>query len=145
MSMFTQETIKKNFERGQSFVELALTLTFLLVLLAGILDIGRVLFVFIEMNDAAEEGTIYGALNPTDTIGIESRVRDYAEAPVDLSDSTAVQVAINTIGGTCAGHAIEVTVSYDFTLATPFLGTIIGSQSIPINVDSLATIIRPPC
>ncbi len=126
-------------------VEFALSIVFFLILLAGVIDLGRLMFVFIELNDAAEEGTIYGALNPVDTSGIENRVRSYADRPVDLSDTSAVQVTINTIGASCAGNSVQVTVSYDFALATPFLGTIIGSQTIPIDVNAQATILRPQC
>lgn len=141
-------------ERGQSIVELALTITFLLILLAGVIDLGRMMFVFVELRDAAEEGTVYGALNPTDNTGtvntteIVDHVRDYADTPVDLSDTGTVAVSVNMIGGTCPGDTVEVTVTYTFTLTTPFLGTIIGSQTIPISSVASATIIRsnnPAC
>ena len=51
-------------EDGQSMVELALTLTFLLILLAGTMDLGRAFFTWIEMRDAAQEGAVYGSLCP---------------------------------------------------------------------------------
>ncbi len=132
-------------EDGQSLVELALTITFLLILLAGVIDLGRLMFVFIELRDAAEEGAIYGALSPTDTSGIIQHVRDYANTPVDLSDTGLVSVSVSTIGGACAGNSVEVTVTYTFTLTTPFLGTIIGSQTVPISSEATTTILRPPC
>ena len=53
-------------DRGQSLVEMTAGLMFLLVMLAGIVDVGRALFAQVALLDAAEEGALYGCLQPTD-------------------------------------------------------------------------------
>ena len=51
-------------ERGQSLVELALVLPLLILLLAGIADLGRAFFSYIEITNAAQEGARAGSRLP---------------------------------------------------------------------------------
>ena len=97
------------------------------------------------MHDAAEEGAIYASMNPTDSDGIEQRVRTNASIPVDLSDQSKVSVTIDTIGSDCAGSYKKVTVAYELPVTAPFIGFFTQDQTIPMSVDSSATILRPAC
>jgi len=141
----------KNLASGQSLVELALTLSLVLLMIAGLVDFSRAFFTLMALRDAAQEGAAFGALNPTNTSGIESRVRSTSQDPVDLSDISQITVSISyTTGNACAApdgsNGITVTVTYNnFVLITPFLGTIIGTQTIPISTSITATILRPLC
>ncbi|HSB66646.1 MAG TPA: TadE family protein, partial [Anaerolineales bacterium] len=63
-------------EAGQSMVELALTITLLMMLLAGTIDLGRAFFTWLAMRDAAQEGASYGTFHPSDLNGIRNRVWD---------------------------------------------------------------------
>jgi hypothetical protein len=131
-------------ELGQSMVELALTITFLMALLAGTIDLGRAFFTWLALRDAAQEGASYGAIEPTDTGGMQARVWDNLEQVVsDPINDVDVDI---TIANPCGGNAIQVDVEYpDFPLAMPFLGTILGSQTIPIHATINDTILTPPC
>src|SRR3990172_12278533 len=64
--------------RGQSLVEFAISLTFMLILLSGAVYFGIGLFYYIAMRDAAQEGALYGSMNPADAGGIQTRVADAA-------------------------------------------------------------------
>ncbi len=132
-------------ERGQSLVEITTGLVFLLVMLAGIVDVGRALFARAALLDAAEEGALYGSYQPTDVSGIEGRIRDISDGPVDFSDLDAVKVSVAYAGNACAGNLMSVGVSYDFTITTPFMGTILGSQIFPLSVSSESLILAPGC
>jgi hypothetical protein len=50
-------------ENGQSLVEFALTLPVLILILSGMLDIGRVYFTYIALEEAAAEAALYLAIN----------------------------------------------------------------------------------
>ena len=52
--------------KGQSLVELALLMPFLLVLIIGALEFGRLFYTKIVITNAAREGAYYLSLNPTD-------------------------------------------------------------------------------
>lgn len=62
--------------RGQSTVELALTLPLLLLLVLGIVDFGRVFVAANVLSHAARDATRYASLNATDLGGIRARVID---------------------------------------------------------------------
>jgi Flp pilus assembly protein TadG len=63
-------------ERGQSLVELAVTLPILILLLLGTLDFGMAIFSYSMLRDAAQEGAFYGSFNPANVEEIENRARN---------------------------------------------------------------------
>ncbi|MEA2007724.1 MAG: TadE family protein [Chloroflexota bacterium] len=130
-------------EKGQSLTELATTLVFMLILLAGIVELSRAFFAYIAIRDAAQEGASYGSVCPSGDI--EGRVRDASSNPVDLSDTTNVTVSVSTTGSGVAGDGVQVTVAHDFHVIMPFLGTIIGSQTINISTTVIDTILTTAC
>jgi Flp pilus assembly protein TadG len=134
---------KNSNERGQSLVELALTITLLFVLLAGIVDLGSAFFSFIALRDAAQEGALYGSIHPDDTGVIEARVRSASDRPVDLSGPN---VAVDVDPGTaCEGGELTVTVTYTYQISMPFIGAILNTQEIPIRASVTDTILSPAC
>lgn len=132
-------------ERGQSLTELAVSFTLLVVILAVTVDLGRVFFSFIAIREAAEEGALYGSLNPQDNGGIIARTRSSSTAPVDLNNPSNVAVAVDVIGSPCAGNSLRVTVTYTYTLTMPMVSAFIGSQTFPLIADATTTILRPVC
>src|SRR5437667_8276231 len=71
--------------RGQSLVELALTLPLLMVLMAGVVDLAHAFSVAGILANAAREGARYGETNPTDVDSIKNRViEEAAGAPLTL-------------------------------------------------------------
>ncbi len=134
-----QKGIEK--EQGQSLVEFALSIVFILVILAGIVDLGRAFFAYVSVRDAAQEGAAFAAFCLYDETGalnedrVFSRVRNSSTIPVDLTDTTDVAVTVvctpacsadNTSSGhTSPGDTVSVTVSYSgFTLSMPFIDSI---------------------
>jgi len=132
-------------ERGQSLVELAISLTVILVLLAGAVDFSIAYFSFAAMQDAAQEGALYGSINPDDESGIITRVRRASSNPVDLADEDLVDVIVTVAEGACEGDEISVKVVYDYPISMPFIGTIIGSQKITLTASVADTILQPIC
>lgn len=130
-------------ERGQSLTELALGIIIIMVLLAGTIDFGRLYFTYLSLQSAAGEGAAYGSIDPYDWTGIDNRVR--GEAPSGLIEWSTVTVTPAIIGQACSGGGIRVDVEYDFTIITPFLGTVIGRQTIPLRATVVDTILTPTC
>lgn len=125
-------------ERGQSMVELALTFTILMVLLAGTIDFGRAFFTWVEMRDAAQEGASYASICPTAGTEVEARVRENLN-PV-YSYSVDYQHP-----NTWMGSTITVTVETALPITMPFLGTVLGSDSISIAANINDTILTSSC
>ncbi|MDI9445385.1 MAG: pilus assembly protein [Planctomycetota bacterium] len=147
-------------EKGQSLIEMAISITILLILLAGIVDLGRVFFTFITMRDAAQEAAVYASAYPDNCDRIVKRAQDaMRDAPYD-----AIEVWVDAVqcspGATvppenaCAYADpltnVEKTVRIvvrddDFPIAMPFLGSILGTQTLPLKAEVTGTILRPPC
>ncbi len=51
-------------ERGQSLVEMTVGMVILLIIVMGILDLGRVYFIYLTLQDAAGEAALYLAVKP---------------------------------------------------------------------------------
>ncbi len=138
-------------QRGQSLVELAVSLTVILLLLAGAVDFGMAFFSYTALRDAAQEGALYGSINPTNYDGITQRVRQASSTPVNLADESKVFVSISIIGEACQGttngstNAIQVMVAYNYPIIMPFLGRILGTQTIPLRAIITDTILSPIC
>jgi Flp pilus assembly protein TadG len=118
-----------------------------MILLAGAVDFGMAYFSFAAMQDAAQEGALYGSINPEDETGIITRVRNASSNPVDLSDASLVDVFVNTDpeDDPCEGGEVTVDVVYDYPLSMPFIGTFIGSQTITLTASVTDTILQPVC
>ena len=124
----------KRKEKGQSLVEFVLILPILLIILAGMLDLGRLYFAYVAVTDAAAEGATYAAIHP-----------EYAAIPPEDEGNEIVNRAQDASGGlieidrslvgiecldleclaTASGDPITVTVNYTFTLATPFISAMV--------------------
>jgi len=136
--------VNKRGERGQSLVEMALSFIILLILLEGAVDLGRALFAYISLRDAAQEGAFYGSVQPTDTSGIIQRVRTSSNTPVDMSDTTKVTVTPTIVGASCSGGTMQVLVTYDFEFITPIVPLLLP-EGITLSTTMTSTILSPPC
>jgi hypothetical protein len=128
-------------KKGQGLVEFALGITFLMVLLAGTIDLGRAFFTHISLVDAAQEGASYASIAPYDIDGIRHRVRTTSSDFVDFQGLPNDQITIEVTGYTCAGYTIKITVHYDFHFIAPF----ISLYTLPLSAEAIDTILQPPC
>lgn len=135
---------KTSKERGQSLVETAIALVILLLLVGGIVDLGRAFFTFMALRDAVQEGALYGSVNPTLTTEIKNHVLSSSDMIPDLIGSDDITVTV--IGTACTGNGIQVTATYsDFPITMPFMGTVLGGQTISISATITDTILSPGC
>ena len=129
-------------ERGQSLMELALSMTFILILLAGVVDLGRAFFTYVTLRDATQEGAAFGAYEPEDESAIIQRAMQTSNSPVNLS-AGAVQFDVD-VSAACAGGEVTVTATYsDFPVTMPFLGALIGRQAFDISASSTDDVLTP--
>ncbi|MCU0501641.1 MAG: pilus assembly protein [Anaerolineae bacterium] len=113
-------------ERGQNLVELALVMPLLILLLAGMADLGRAFFSYIQITNAAREGARAATrlpCYPADAAqrGVYAdRIRQITRAEVDgvIVDPGDLTIAISPRpvedGCQTPGQPIEVTVSYPY-------------------------------
>jgi Flp pilus assembly protein TadG len=168
--MISKENLMKNNveinrEKGQALVEMSISMILLLVLLAGLVDFGRAFFTYITLRDAAQEGASYASIAEPEVLSstsdvvayctaIENRARATSSNPVDLtSGDIAVETTINgtdcaslSASNVCMGGAVSVRVSHqNFPITMPFLGTILGTQTLPLSAVVIDSILTPAC
>lgn len=128
---------------GQSLVELGLSLMIILWLLSGAVDFGIGFFSYVAIRDAAQEGALYGSINPTGNI--EARVRSSSSAPVNLADASIVHIVVTPPAApVCAGKSLKVEITYDYPILMALMNTITG-PTIHIRASSTSVILVPAC
>jgi hypothetical protein len=146
-------------ERGQSLLEVAISLPIIILLLVGTLNFGMAIFTFMTLRDAAQEGALYASFDPSHKAAIESRARGIhpesadssVYSPVDLNDRNHVKVEVKIIGDDCqaisskGSNSVQVSVSYEYPLFMPFADQIFGSSRLPLTARATNVILQPPC
>src|SRR3954451_19753135 len=123
--------------RGQSFVEFALILPLLLLILLFGIDFGRVFLGWINLNNVAKVAANYAASNPTAAWGAGSEYQTLiANDMAGINCATTTPYPAPTFpGGTVPGNSVKVTISCQFSLLTPFLNFVI-SNPVPVSASS---------
>lgn len=130
-------------EKGQSIVELALLLPLLLLMLLGLLDFGRVYYVMVSLNDAAQEGASYAAMRPADTTGVRQRAASASTGLITIREEDIEVTVANS--NPQAGDAISVRVHYDFRFYTPIARSFFsGSDTVTLRATASNAIIATP-
>ncbi len=146
------EIKKHESERGQSLVELGASLVVLLIMLAGIVDLGRLFMNVMALRDAVQEGALYGSMYPTHCDQIVERTYETARGSFVGAQDTEVDVYVDGVAcksatavQACSGKEIQVVIRQpDFPVTMPFIGSFIG-QTIPLRTEISNTILRPNC
>lgn len=117
---------------GQSLVEFALILPILLLILVVLFDLGRAVYYFSVIHNAAREGARYGIIDNTPGIGCTTPDTAGIEAAV-LARAVGLNVDDLTISSECVGSIIRVTVAYQFTPVTPLASSFLDGGSITLQ------------
>jgi hypothetical protein len=144
-------------ECGQSIVELAISATLLITLVAGIVEFGSAIFTWLAMRDAAQEGAYYASIAPPSTSltcdastptpppDICKRVWDNLKQVV-ASPSSKTVITINFPEGLCQGKTVTVDVDYpNFNSTLSLFSHFFGGQPISIHPTINDTILTAGC
>jgi len=158
--------IHRKGERGQAFMELAISLVFLLILLSVVIELGWAFYEMIALRDAAQEAASFGAMCPPDqSLGddpaipsgnyalIWDRLRLSATTPLNTDDLdyNGVEIKMFEAGTTnevtvpALGDTIFISLTYGHDIKAPFVGAFIGRQSYNLTVNVSDTIMRDDC
>ncbi|HSQ17049.1 MAG TPA: TadE family protein [Anaerolineales bacterium] len=118
--------------RGQSLIEFALILPIFLLIVMVLLDLGRAVYYYSVIYNAAREGTRYGTVHPTDGTGIEAAARDLT---VGLDQSELV-IASTLPADPQTGDIVRVTATYRFRAVTPLANLFIDGGFIDLTSRS---------
>jgi len=118
----------KQSNRGQGFLEMALVLPFLLVVVFGVFDLGRIYFTSIMLTSAAREGARYLSVYPDDVADDFSETKQVAywearNSGIFLEEDQILPSCLHTLDpDVCdSGTTAEVSVSTNFDLVLGWL------------------------
>ena len=127
----------------------------MLILLAAAIDLGRLFYAYVAVENAAKEGAFFGSRNPLcDDSGnpncanpnnVVWHVQNEAtnigpQFTTNASCLTPAGALVQPINDCVDGFTYRVTVSYPFRLITPILGSIVN-QNLTLTSESRATVI----
>ena len=105
--------------RGQGLVEFTVMVVLLLLLVSAIIDVGRALTYYYLLNDAAEEGALYGSVCP-----VPDYVSNRAKKSLNTFRAPDIEVTVicsptTDCNTSTAGESVQVTVKYTMNFLTP--------------------------
>jgi len=147
---------RKREASGQGLVEFALILPLLLLILLGIFEFGRVLFIYSNLFNAAREGARYGVTSPRNYGGISARAREFIS--LVPAEEVAIWVWYDSGPGTptttdptqvVAGSSrVNVEVQYNVEALTPlfdpFIGPLVLENTASRTIQNVGLVIDPP-
>lgn len=138
--------------KGQSLVEFSLSMLFFFLFIMGLLDLGRIYFIYVALEDSAGEAAIFMSINPkcdkavsaancTNPNNGEYRAQNAAGQTLDWS-KPGVNVLIDypTVGKS-TGNLVRVRIQYPFELYTPIISSIVGADTIVITAQAAQPIL----
>lgn len=140
--------------KGQSLVELAISLVFLMFLLSGAIEFGIIFFQYVQLRDAAQEGALYGSICPNDSASIAKRALAASEQPIHLETDPNVDVNVSLFdsvgnpkpfGTAIESDGLRVQVSYRHHIFMPFMPKLIGRTDVVLNGVVTDTILTTRC
>ncbi|MDJ0663114.1 MAG: TadE/TadG family type IV pilus assembly protein [Acidimicrobiia bacterium] len=111
-------------DQGVALVETALVLPLLVLLLFGLLDVGRLVYAKIELHQAVQEGSLWGSYYPDAYSGVQTRVAESLNHP----DTFPSDVVVTCPAG---GDSIRVSLSRDMDLLSP-----LGPGTVTLNATA---------
>jgi len=143
MTMFEISKLMRSRDRGAALVETAMILLLVLLLIAGLADLGRAFNEYIVIGEASHAGARYGSMNPSDADGTCTAViqmaayngvtvlREVEEGLTATCGETVTNGDITITGLGCQpGDPIRVTVTHQFPT---IMGGIIGFETITMT------------
>ncbi len=144
-------TARRRRGRGQSLVEFALVVPVLLLLVAATLDLGRVFYATITLNNAAREGALQAAQKPDSFQSGQpcNTTSNLVVCRVQLeAKDSMIAIADGSIDMDCSvsgcpkqsGSYVTVSVEGTFRLLTPLLSAIFGGQTLDLDASATAQV-----
>lgn len=127
----------KSHSRGQSLVEFALLLPVFVLFVVVIFDLGRAIYYYSAIYNAAREGARYGAVQPNDATGMRTRAVNYAIGlGLTLTDVTAGAGPVQVIDG-FPNPTVRVQVVYTFRPVTPLVGRLLPGGQLTLRSEAV--------
>jgi Flp pilus assembly protein TadG len=123
-------------DRGNSLVEFALISFMFVIVLAGVVEMGRMVLVYNTIANAAREGTRYAIVHgadqtvspsgPGNVTNVQTVVKNFASAGLVNTSAMTITVSYPN-GNNTAGSPVTVKVLYTYDPFVNFFGSILNT------------------
>ena len=123
-------------EKGAAFLETALVLPILTMLIFGIIQFGWILAAYINLRNATAVAARYAVLYPAPTV---QNIRDVAKGAVEpMLDSARVQDPVDvdqsySVGGIGSATKVEITYDLPLFIPLPIPGVVNGNYQMTVS------------
>ena len=130
MNLFSRMASKSM--RGQSLVEFALVAPLFFLLLFGLIDLGRGVFAYNTIQNAAREAVRVAIVDQNEDVILAEAQQHAIGLGLEDSNVTLSFLQPDTMVTPCntpiaISCEVEILIGYEFTPATPIIGNLIGS------------------
>jgi Flp pilus assembly protein TadG len=118
--------------RGQTLVEFSFTVFMLVMVLLGVVEIGRMVLVYTTIANAAKAGVRYAEVHGADSAVSASQVQTVVQNYLSAAPLSSASATITSSGvGGAIGSPVSVTVTYPYDPLTSYfpLTVTLGSSS----------------
>ncbi len=127
---------RRGHSKGQGLVEFALVFPILMVILIAVFDVGRLVFAYNDITNAARSGTRVAIVNQTAGVAGAATIDQATSLGLANSDVT-ITYRTADLSAACPspyqlGCVAVVEVQFAWTAITPIIGNIVG----PVTVTS---------
>ena len=136
---------RRDQSRGQALVEFSLVFMLFMLLVFGLIDLGRLVYANNALAEAAREGARWGSVqarSATDLAGIETYTVDQVAG---IGGVTATATCIKPPGNTEACgqfDTLEVKAAASLDLLTPLIGQMMGAAGLnPFDIEATAQVL----
>jgi len=112
--------------KGQAVVEFALVLPLFLLLVFGTIELSRVGYSYVTLNNAVRSGTRIASLG-----GLDNNIRNTIADSAPLFDKTLISIEITpNDSNRHSGSSVLISASYPVALSTPFLSQVLPNPVV---------------
>ena len=119
---------------GQALVEFALIFPILILMLVAVFDLGRLVFAYNDITNAARTGVRVAIVDQSSSNAQDATINQATSLGLTSSDVT-VTYLMSDLSGPCPAVktldcVAQITVAYDWESITPIIGSIVGPVTI---------------
>jgi Flp pilus assembly protein TadG len=131
--------------RGQALVEFSLVFPLFMLLVFGLVDLGRLVYANNALGEAAREGARWGSVQARSALALDAIETHTVDNVAGIGGVTATATCIKPPGDTQACSqfdTLEVRAEGSFGLITPVIGQLMSAAGLnPFDIEATAQVI----
>ena len=130
-------------DKGAALVETAVLLPLLLLLLVGLVDIGRLLYTRTPLQEAAQEGANFASFDSDSYADVRTRVVEAIDSPAIVTTNITVE-CLDDAPGDGTLDRVEISVAHNVNLINPLMYPFFGGGTVTLTASATGDLFVDP-